>query len=85
MSITPSFFELQSPDFAWKFVCQNVKFVKNVPAIHTQKEQNAKMQNDKSTKKKLSGASYQYKKKQNNIKQVKYKTEKYKNSYSAKM
>jgi len=23
LSITRSFFELQSPDFAWKFICQN--------------------------------------------------------------
>ena len=28
LSITHSFLELQSPDFAWKFVCQNVKMSK---------------------------------------------------------
>merc|ERR1712105_118512 len=57
LSITRSFFELQSPDFAWKSKCQNVKMSKcqNVKmyspasAINTQKEKKAR--NTRNTKK----------------------------------
>ena len=60
LSITHSFFELQSPDFAWKFVwkmssCRQAVINSPAPAINTQKEKKSKkvkkMQKDKKMQK----------------------------------